>query len=40
MERILGLPLITAFVVFGLPALITLALIAWGLWFEAEGERA
>ena len=38
MERVFGLPLITAFVVFGLPALIMLALIAWAFWFRAEGE--
>lgn len=39
MERILGLPPITAFVVFGLPALIALALVAWAIWFKAEVER-
>ncbi len=39
MERVLGLPLITALVVFGMPALITLALIAWALWFKGEAER-
>jgi len=36
LERIFGLPAITAFVVFGLPALITLILMVWAVRFKVE----